>query len=1113
MECLNRLTEWTKLEMVTTDALSQEGEISLASVWDDTYYMETYLPYLIRSKLKLLLHGDEKQQSLLSFIDDSMKNPQHRAHLESRYCEDLALMYVWQKNFDLARHYARLAVQSFFQDWSSTDSLMTASRTHCLQRLQPLLELQEFLDFVADKNNFTSFEPSHQLIARWEQRYPHVQLDLVDIWDDVVTNRFVVMNVYMDKIRDQMLSSNLMEEDHDSSIFEDIKLRQQLKLAHSCQEQNNFNLTLRILKETYSKCKREKSELLVVEWSHLYATTHQKKALSCSGIWSKDMLYNVLSTLDPLSKVAESKMLREKPALGMRHMILESRTFDAVVTGLMSVGNLEELGDKTCEKLQQYTKSPLNKGDLIKELIHHGYESLRKVISEVPEDSSRDAVCLQQDVQLALAKYCDKYLRLAEETTAVKCLLDAMRAGSAEALERFPRLLHIIEHYPDTTDMFLKKVSETIPSWMFILWISQMMALLDKHQAHAVRPIILRIATEYPQAIVYPFHISQESFTFGSTAEDRRNKQGIEELDALLSEERVPLVRTFISALEQFSQPVQMFQDWSRDITKILEKRPAAEIKKKYKEIYDMLLEMPHKGEQSGTQAQQTSFGAVSMGEFHRRFAEVFKNEFDNHFGVDGSKLVTMTAKEFSGILRNLQAQFEKHKADLTPPTNIGKYCSWMANFNPNHESRELEIPGQYDGLRKPMPEYHVKVAGFDERVLVMSSLRRPKRITIRGNDEKDYHYLVKGGEDLRQDQRIEQLFVLMNKVLEKDPVCKARRLVLKTYQVIPMNTRVGLIEWMSNTIPLKEFLLNAMTEKERTAYFGENGPSQLHYKWLPKLPKKTDWGLIYGQVYQNYSKTETMKEFRIKESKVPWDLSRRALQHLSTSPEAFHFLRCEMLTSHAVLCICHYLLGIGDRHLSNFMVNGRTGHMVGIDFGHAFGSATQFIPVPELMVFRLTRQIVNLGLPFKVKGLLENTMIHVLHALRQNHDLLLSTMDVFVKEVSLDWLVCALLRMLKLYADEDMRWYPKQKIETAARKLKGDNPSYITRDELRIGHLRNQALKDFEKVALGDVQDNIRARLKEKGLTEEQQVAALIDQATDPNILGRAWGGWEPWL
>lgn len=67
-----------------------------------------------------------------------------------------------------------------------------------------------------------------------------------------------------------------------------------------------------------------------------------------------------------------------------------------------------------------------------------------------------------------------------------------------------------------------------------------------------------------------------------------------------------------------------------------------------------------------------------------------------------------------------------------------------------------------------------------------------------------------------------------------------------------------------------------------------------------------------------------------------------------------------------------------------------------------------QFLPVPELMAIRLTRQIANVGLPLKVKGTLENTMVHVLRALRQNHDLLLATMDVFVKEVSVDWKVRA---------------------------------------------------------------------------------------------------------
>lgn len=75
-------------------------------------------------------------------------------------------------------------------------------------------------------------------------------------------------------------------------------------------------------------------------------------------------------------------------------------------------------------------------------------------------------------------------------------------------------------------------------------------------------------------------------------------------------------------------------------------------------------------------------------------------------------------------------------------------------------------------------------------QVLVMTSIRKPKRVIIRGNDEKEYPYLVKGGEDLRQDQRIEQLFFLMNQVFIKDPACSQRKLKLKTYQVVPMTSR-----------------------------------------------------------------------------------------------------------------------------------------------------------------------------------------------------------------------------------------------------------------------------------------------------------------------------------
>lgn len=65
----------------------------------------------------------------------------------------------------------------------------------------------------------------------------------------------------------------------------------------------------------------------------------------------------------------------------------------------------------------------------------------------------------------------------------------------------------------------------------------------------------------------------------------------------------------------------------------------------------------------------------------------------------------------------------------------------------------------------------------------------------------------------------------------------------------------------------------------------------------------------------------------------------------LASSPEAFLTLRANFVRSVGVASICQYLLGIGDRHLSNYMVDLGSGAIVAIDFGHAFGTATQVTP------------------------------------------------------------------------------------------------------------------------------------------------------------------------
>lgn len=74
-----------------------------------------------------------------------------------------------------------------------------------------------------------------------------------------------------------------------------------------------------------------------------------------------------------------------------------------------------------------------------------------------------------------------------------------MRLDSYEARQRFPRLLQIVEAYShQTLDSFVEQ-SRDIPCWMFLGWLSQMTALLDRPEAKAVYHIVEAISKQYPQ--------------------------------------------------------------------------------------------------------------------------------------------------------------------------------------------------------------------------------------------------------------------------------------------------------------------------------------------------------------------------------------------------------------------------------------------------------------------------------------------------------------------------------------------------------------------------------------------------------------------------------------
>jgi len=403
----------------------------------------------------------------------------------------------------------------------------------------------------------------------------------------------------------------------------------------------------------------------------------------------------------------------------------------------------------------------------------------------------------------------------------------------------------------------------------------------------------------------------------------------------------------------------------------------------------------------------------ADIGLYNRQFIQKWEPVFAKCFGKNGQNVGNMTlvqlVTELEGISRKLGTQQLFHGNEL-----LSKYSEWMDKLDCNefYQSKNyIEIPGQYEGSQfhqEPQIQKNIKIASFKKVCLVLGSIRRPKKITVHGSNEKDYNLLVKGGEDLRLDQRVQQLFNIMNKIFASDPACENRDLRLKTFGVVPISNRLATFEWVDNTEPMKAIISK---EHKRQVPGGkdihESPAYQQRVSWLKNLPEnKRLSNANLAQLHQTLlrqDEQEVVRAFEEHQASFPCFLLRNGLENLCLTSSAFLTIKNQFIKSIAVFSIASYLIGIGDRHLENFLIDTTDGEVLGIDFGIAFGSSVHLV-IPELMPFRLTMQIEGVIAPHPLEGIYKQTMVHALTAVRKKKSLILDTCDIFVKEPLLDW-------------------------------------------------------------------------------------------------------------
>ena len=98
------------------------------------------------------------------------------------------------------------------------------------------------------------------------------------------------------------------------------------------------------------------------------------------------------------------------------------------------------------------------------------------------------------------------------------------------------------------------------------------------------------------------------------------------------------------------------------------------------------------------------------------------------------------------------------------------------------------------------------------------------------------------------------------------------------------------------------------------------------------------------------------------------------------------------------------YILGLGDRHPNNLMINRNTGKVVHIDFGDCFEVAMHRDKFAEKVPFRLTRMLVNAMEVSGIEGNFRTTCEAVMKVMRENKESMMAVLEAVVYDPLINW-------------------------------------------------------------------------------------------------------------
>ncbi|KAG7401837.1 phosphatidylinositol kinase- protein kinase tor1 [Phytophthora boehmeriae] len=529
------------------------------------------------------------------------------------------------------------------------------------------------------------------------------------------------------------------------------------------------------------------------------------------------------------------------------------------------------------------------------------------------------------------------------------------------------RLLTLWFTHGNRSDVHLAMIEgfqeASVDTWLDV--IPQLIARIDTPNpktSELLQELLTRIGQAHPQALIYPITVASKALnpTRKLAAEGilaavrRHSSQLVYEADMVSRE----LIRVAIlwnelwhGALEEASK--HFFNN--RDVAAMI-----AELAP----LHDLM-------EQIGTEESPTLREVAFYQAFARdlRYAKEWTDVYERTKSLDD-------LNQAWDIYYSVFSKIRKQLANLSTLelANVGPKLLSVNNLT-------LAVPGTYKA-GAPI----VRIQSFDTKVTVLTSKQRPRKVSINGSDGKAYPFLLKGHEDLRQDERVMQLFGVINTLLANDSDTSKRNLAIQRYSVLPLSHTSGLIGWVPNCDTIHQLIRD--------------------YREARKIQLNVEHRLMV-QMAPDYDKLPLMQKveaFKYALGETTGQDLYRVLWLKSQDSEVWLDRRRNYTRSLAVMSMAGYILGLGDRHPSNLMLDRVSGKMVHIDFGDCFEVAMERDKYPEKIPFRLTRMLTQAMEVSGIEGNFRYTCEASMRVLRDNRDSLMAVLEAFVYDPLINW-------------------------------------------------------------------------------------------------------------